>query len=380
MNAAPPWRAGSQTGASLEEMSKLPEMYAVAAVPGRFASWKPKPTPMEPSPKKPPPDVQPPPGLKFPYDVMAMVSGMDAPNKMDPPAGVWQTDNTMSGGGAAIGGSAGGCTCSLPYKPQSVWWTEKKGDVFYGEAVEFLSMAWKSIVNAAALKGKPKPLAPCCCKCTAAKRVACQYECMTWKKQGFEAMYEGHKHERSHWVWCGFACLSCEYKSKPALPSCTEDEVTARDMDKVPLEGDDKTLPAWWMGIMRNTVISSQKVQGITTEAEACDLGEVNEGAVSKGLSDGMNSGAGAGAAGADKGDKSKCGFMCKMKQTAADTKQASTDASLDDKGVKVSKESIESQARELESDELERAQTAAAARMSEKDSASQGVFAKKLL
>ena len=36
----------------------------------------------------------------------------------------------------------------------------------------------------------------------------------------FKTMFEGHKHERSHWVWCGFACLACNFKDVSNPASC----------------------------------------------------------------------------------------------------------------------------------------------------------------
>lgn len=242
------------------------------------------------------------------------------------------------------------------------------------------AMSWLLADNTTeriASPGKQKPLAPCCCKCTAEKRINCQYECMAYRKQEFESMFEGHKHERAHWVWCGFACLACEYKSVPELPSCAEDEVTSRDLNKVPLEGDDKTLPAWWMGIMRNTVISSQKVQGITPDAEPCDLGVVDEKTMSDGGMGGELAGrSGSSAANTDQEDPT-CGFMCKMKKSMSKTKQGATNPELDDKGVQVTRDAIERQANDEKNEEQVRAQTAAAARLSEKDTQSSAGFAK---
>jgi len=88
--------------------------------------------------------------------------------------------------------------CSYPYKPESEWWTEgnKIDGIFYGDCATYLSTAWKSISNAATLSGEPKPNAPCCCKCDAAKRISCQAKCMKSKENEFKVQFEGHKYER----------------------------------------------------------------------------------------------------------------------------------------------------------------------------------------
>ena len=72
---------------------------------------------------------------------------------------------------------------ALSHTSHSLYGGQKRRAKFFMARLLNISMAWKSIVNAAALKGKPKPLAPCCCKCTAAKRIAYQYECMCTKSK-----------------------------------------------------------------------------------------------------------------------------------------------------------------------------------------------------
>ena len=82
-------------------------------------------------PRGAPPDVKPPPAPWFPGQLMAAVAGMDMPNKMEGKPGVVQPDDTPNGGGAIVGGSAGGCMCSYPYKKESEWWTVRKLSLFY---------------------------------------------------------------------------------------------------------------------------------------------------------------------------------------------------------------------------------------------------------
>ena len=121
------------------------------------------------------------------------------------------------------------------------------------------------------------------------------------------------------------------------------------------------------------------KVQGIDTEAEACDLGEVDEGSVANVMERGQKNGSEKEVEDDDTIEKSNCDFMCKLKRTMSNTKQATTDSTLDDKGIKITADSIQENARQTENDERDRAQAAAAARLSEKDAASEGVFANKM-
>jgi hypothetical protein len=58
---------------------------------------------------------------------------------------------------------------------------------------------------------------------------------MKSKENEYKVMFEGHKHERSHWVWCGFACLTCHYQDVPNPGSCVKDEVMDREMNKQPI-------------------------------------------------------------------------------------------------------------------------------------------------
>jgi hypothetical protein len=212
--------------------------------------------------------------------------------------------------------------CSYPYKKESEWWSEgnKVQGIFYGELATYLSTAWKSITNAAAMKGEPKPYAPCCCKCNADKRIQCQAKCMKSKENEFKVQFEGHKYERSHWVWCGFACLACQYNDVPATPSCVGEEVMEREMKKQSNNGDDTHMPAWWMSVQRNMVISSQKAQGLEPDGEPCPLGfeSKQEGSPANAAVPGGKDEQAAFAA----EEKNKpCGFMCRMKKDMSSAK-----------------------------------------------------------
>ena len=293
---------------------------------------------------------------------------MDMPNKMEGKPGVVQPDNTPNGGGAIVGGSAGGCMCSYPYKKEKEWWTDgnKIEGIFYGDCATYLGMAYKAICNAASLKGEPKPSAPCCCKCDATKRISCQAKCMKSKENEFKVMFDGHKYERSHWVWCGFACLACNFQDAPAVASCVQEEVMEREMNKEPLVGDEKHPPAWWMSIQKNMVISSQKTQGLEPDGEPCSLGFEDK-------SSGGGGGDGPGQKNEmaafdaekkehEKDEKESCDFMCKMKKSMSSAKEKAG-------GVDLSKEppvSVESMDQQIEASERlkEQEETAKAVRI----------------
>jgi hypothetical protein len=80
-------------------------------------------------------------------------------------------------------------------------------------------------------------------------------------------------------------------------------------------------MPAWWMSVMKNMVISSQKTQGLDPDGEPCDLGVES-----------TQNGSPANSAGPGHSDEEKaykeeeenrpCGFMCRMKKGFSKAKE----------------------------------------------------------
>tara|TARA_B110000090_G_C13146337_1_gene355845 strand:- start:65 stop:649 length:585 start_codon:yes stop_codon:yes gene_type:complete len=164
------------------------------------------------------------------------------------------------------------------------------------------------------------------------------------KANVFKVMVDGHKHERSHWVWCGFACLSCSFETAPFPGTCTKDEVMDREMNKTPpIAGDDKNLPAWWLAVMKNMVISSQKAQGLVVDGEPCELGidkldKQNEKPEKPGQEAEQK-------AFEEEKKEKPCGFLCKMKKSLSGAKEPVKAAA--GKAPEVTKDAIAKNAKE---------------------------------
>jgi len=116
-------------------------------------------------------------------------------------------------------------------------------------------------------------------------------------------------------------------------------------MNKQSNAGDDTHMPAWWMSVQRNMVISSQKAQGLEPDGEPCPLGfESNS----------ETSAAASAPGGQQEEDAYKqeekekpCGFMCRMKKGMSSAKSKTSE--VVSKNPEISQSSITKNAKDKE-------------------------------
>ena len=218
---------------------------------------------------KPPPPPPKSPERKYPDDFMPKVVADTANDEKGPPPGVSVPDTDIGGGGGRLGAPCGGCTCVEDYDPPDTWWKKGYKDankIFYGEAAAYLTIAWKALVSVAEKKGYEKPIAPVCCKCDAAKRVACMQKCILAEKWSHRNTYLKSRWELVGKTACGFQCHTCNDHGVHGtiegeeFGNCKNGEALWRHMHKIPMDGDDTHLPAWWVQVQHVMTIRAAEI------------------------------------------------------------------------------------------------------------------------